>query len=191
MTVTIGIASLMTENERDVVLRFWDVFETEYNSIGVQSFDHPNLGFQGGSCSNIDSLKDELSNLCVALSPFDVKVEGFGFFEAPSKVVYLKVLKTDELIELHKKINNSLAKCCENLFEFYTPENWVPHITLAMDDLSEKGFNNFKERYKDYLPSFKQTISNLALVEFKNNGRVELLSSYEIKKNPYPTIEVR
>jgi hypothetical protein len=50
-----------------------------------------------------------------------------------------------------------------------------------MDDLSEMGFNNFKERYKEYLPSFKQTISNLALVEFKNNGLVELLSSFEKK----------
>lgn len=181
MTVTIGIASLLTGNERDVVLRFWNVFETEYNSCGVQSFDHPNLGFQGGSCSNLDSLKDELSNLCVALSPFKVTIEGFGFFEAPSKVVYLKVLKTDELIEIHKKINNSLAKCSENLFEYYKPENWVPHITLAMDDLSETDFNNFKEKYKDYFPSFKQTISNLALVEFNKNGRVELLSNYEIK----------
>mgnify|MGYP003577161004 CR=1 FL=1 len=117
----------------------------------------------------------------MVLSPFEVIVEGVGFFEAPSKVVYLKVLKTDELIELHKKINNSLAKCCEHLFEFYTPENWIPHITLAMDDLSETGLNNFKERYKDYLPSFKQTISNLALVEFKNNGRVELLFYFVIK----------
>jgi len=181
MTVTIGIASLLTGNERDVVLRFWNVFETEYNSIGVQSFDHPNLGFQGGSCSNIVSLKDELSHLCVALSPFKVIIEGFGFFEVPSKVVYLKVSKTDELIEIHKKINNSLAKYCGNLFEYYTTEKWVPHITLAMDDLSETDFNNFKERYKDYFPSFTQTISNLALVEFKNNGRVELLSNFEIK----------
>jgi 2'-5' RNA ligase len=181
MTVTIGITSLLTGNERDELLRFWNVFETEYNSIGVQSFDHPNLGFQGGRCSNIDMLKDELLNLSVVLSPFEVIVEGFGFFEAPSKVVYLKVQKTDELIDLHKKINNSLANCCENLFKFYTPENWVPHITLAMDDLSETDFNNFKERYKDYLPSFKQTISNLALVEYKHNGRVELLSSFELK----------
>jgi 2'-5' RNA ligase len=181
MTVTIGIAALLTGNERDEVLRFWNVFETEFNSIGVQTFDHPNLGFQGGNCSNIDTLKDELLDLCVTLSPFEVIVEGFGFFEVPSKVVYLKVLKTDELNELHKKINYSLEKCYGNLFEFYTPENWVPHITLAMDDLSETDFNNFKERYKDYLPSFKQKISNLALVEFKNNGRVELLSSFEIK----------
>jgi hypothetical protein len=67
------------------------------------------------------------------------------------------------------------------LFEFNTPEKWVPHITLAMNDLSEISFGNFKERYKDYSPSFKQTISNLALVEFKKDGRVEFLSSYEIK----------
>jgi len=118
MTKTIGIASIMTGNERDEVLRFWNVFETEYNSIGVQSFDHPNIGFQGGSCSDINLLKDELLNLVMSLSPFEVIVEGFGFFEVPSKVVYLNVLKTDELIDIHKKINNSLAKCCGNLFEF-------------------------------------------------------------------------
>jgi len=64
---------------------------------------------------------------------------------------------------------------------FYTPENWVSHITLAMDDLNEASFRNFQERYNDYSPSFRQTISNLALVEFKKDGRVELLSSYEIK----------
>lgn len=181
MTKTIGIASLLTGNARNEVLHFWRVFEIEYSSIGVQSFDHPNLGFQGGSCSDIHLLKDELSNLSMSLSPFEVKIEGFGFFETPSKVVYLNVLKTDELIDLHKKINNLLVKCCENLFDFYTPENWVPHLTLAMNDLTEISFSNFKEKHYDYSPSFKQIISNLALVEFKKDGRVELLSCFEIK----------
>ncbi len=40
MTVTIGIASLFTGNEREEVLRFWNIFETDYNSNGVQAFDH-------------------------------------------------------------------------------------------------------------------------------------------------------
>jgi 2'-5' RNA ligase len=181
MTVRIGIASLLIGEERDEVLRFWNVFEKNYNSIGVRSFDHPNLGFQGGSCLNIGTLKEELSKLCTKISPFEVIIDGFGFFEAPSKVVYLKVVKSKELIEIHKKINISLTKCCQDLFELYTPENWVPHITLAMDDLSETSFDNFKNKYKDYSPYFKQTISNLALVEFKNNGRVELLHRYDIK----------
>jgi 2'-5' RNA ligase len=181
MTVTVGIASLLTSEERDEVLRFWNVFEKNYNSVGVRSFDHLNLGFQGASCLSVASLKDELSKLCAKISPFEIKVDGFGFFEAQSKVVYLKVMKTKELIEIHKEINSTLAKCCENLFNFYTPENWVPHITLAMGDLSETSLENFKNRFKDYSPSFNQTISNLALVEFKDNGRVELLHSYEIK----------
>lgn len=181
MTRTVGIAALLTGEERDEVLRFWNIFKENYNSIGVRSFDHPNLGFQGGSCLNLGSLKDELSSLCTKIPPFEITVNGFGFFESPSKVVYLKVMKTNELIEIHKKVNSTLAKCCENLFDFYTPENWIPHITLAMDDLSETSFESFKNRYKGYSPSFRQTISNLALVEFKNNGRVELLCSYDIK----------
>lgn len=50
-----------------------------------------------------------------------------------------------------------------------------------MDDLSETSFDTFKKRHKDTSPSFNQTISNLALVEFKDNGLVELLQRYEIK----------
>ncbi|WP_175639153.1 2'-5' RNA ligase family protein [Metabacillus schmidteae] len=181
MSMTIGIASLLTGNERDKVLHFWNVFETEYKSIGVQSFEHPNIGFQGGSCLSVDPLKEELLNLCNKLSPFEILIDGFDFFETTPKVVYLKVIKTSELIELHKKINNLLEKCCVDLFELYTPANWVPHITLAMADLSETSFNEFKKKNRDNFPSFWQTISNLALVEFKENGCVELLSNFQIK----------
>ena len=181
VTVKIGIATLITGSERDEVLRYWDIFEKEYNSIGVRSCDHPNLGFQGGDCSNLDFLKDELSNLCNIISPFEMIVDGFGYFEAPSKVVYLQVMKTNELIEIHKEINIILSKSCISTFQYYTPEYWVPHITLAMDDLSETSFDTFKKRHKDTSPSFNQTISNLALVEFKDNGLVELLQRYEIK----------
>jgi hypothetical protein len=63
MTVRIGVASLLSGQERDEVFSFWDVFEKKYNSVGVQSFDHPNLGFQGGECSDVDAIKGELSNL--------------------------------------------------------------------------------------------------------------------------------
>ncbi|MEH7110715.1 2'-5' RNA ligase family protein, partial [Bacillus sp. JJ1764] len=181
MALTVGIASLLTDEQKYEVLRFWDIFEKDFNSVGVRSFDHPNLGFQGGRCSNISILKEELSKLCTKISPFDFTVDGFGFFEVPSKVVYLQVKKTNEILDVHKKINSTLAKCCEDLFHFYTPENWVPHITLAMDDLSEINFEKFKNKYEHYSPSLKQTFSNLALVEFKENGRVELLYKYEIK----------
>ncbi|MGP7818500.1 hypothetical protein ACTXGU_15300 [Niallia sp. 01092] len=44
----------------------------------------------------------------------------------------------------------------------------------------ETSFASFKQRHIDFSPSFKQTISNLALIEFENNGRVELLQNYEI-----------
>lgn len=180
MNVTIGVASLLKGKERVEVLRFWDMFESDYNSVGVRSFDHPNLGFQGGTCANIEPLKKDLRELCEHLSPFEVIVDGFGFFESHSKIVYMRVHKTKELIEVHKKIHSILGNHCDSLFNFYTPENWVPHITLAMDDLTEEGFEDFKIRYKNHTPSFKQTMTNLALVEFRPNGRVDLVQSFAL-----------
>ncbi|OEH91086.1 2'-5' RNA ligase family protein [Bacillus solimangrovi] len=180
MAIRVGIASLLSGQEKKEVLHYWDVFKEEYHSVGVQSFDHPNLGFQGGECSDVEALKVELVNLCERIRPFEIIVDGFGYFESPAKVVFLNVIKTNALLELHKEINRLLDDKCNDIFELYTPENWVPHISLAMGDLSNEHFDKFKVDYAEKSPSFNQTISNLALVEFKNNGRVELLHCFDI-----------
>lgn len=179
MTKTIGLATLLTGQGKQKVLEFWNVFEEEYNSVGVQSFDYPNLGFQGGSCEDINSLIEDLKVLCKKVRSFEFETQGIGYFVDTSNVVYLSVDKKHNLKELHNDLNILMKRHCDKTFKLYEPDNWVPHITLAMQDLSDEDLNEFKSEYTS-LQNFTQEINNIALVEFKTNGNVDLLEKIDI-----------
>lgn len=182
MADIIGITAIVNDKLRSEILRLWNIAETKYNSKGVQSFNHPNLSFQGGLCDDIPSLMNAISNLCANLGPFQITVDGLGFFEQPSNVVYLKVIKSEELKSVHRKVNDLLNKHCSDIFEFYTPENWIPHITVAMDDLSIENLQRFKRDFVGYTPLFTQIISNLQLIQFYDNGHIELVENFICKR---------
>ncbi|GGF29162.1 hypothetical protein GCM10010954_30390 [Halobacillus andaensis] len=175
MSRTVGVATLLSGEEKLEVLTYWNMFEIDFNSTGVQSFDSPNFGYQGGTCEDAASLKKDLEQLWAAHPSFEVNVDGFGYFEEPSPVVYLKIEKNERLAALHKDVHQLLEQHCENLFALYAPDQWVPHITLAMGDISPEDIQIFKKEYHNHAPAFTQKVDHLALVEFKKDGRVELL----------------
>ncbi|WP_159462141.1 2'-5' RNA ligase family protein [Halobacillus sp. Marseille-P3879] len=180
MAKTIGLATLLSGQGKNMVYEFWNVFEKEYNSVGVQSFDYPNLGYQGGSCEDINLLKIDVEKVSENIHSFEVNIEGFGYFEEPSDVVYLKVKKNNKLTKLHSTLNNLLTRHCDTVFDLYKPNNWVPHITLAMGDISPDNLTLFRNRYQYMTPEFTQLITNISLVEFQDDGDVELIKKYEI-----------
>ncbi len=57
MTETIGILSILEGDLADEAKRLWQVFETRYASKGVQTFDYPNVTFQGGDCHDMAAVK--------------------------------------------------------------------------------------------------------------------------------------
>ncbi|MFG6147714.1 hypothetical protein [Halobacillus sp. B23F22_1] len=95
MSRTVGVATLLTGKGKQEVLSYWKMFEKDFNSTAVQSFAHPNFGYQGGTCEDAVSLKKDLQQLWAAHHSFDVNVDGFGYFESPSPVIYLKIKKSD------------------------------------------------------------------------------------------------
>ncbi|MFG6147715.1 hypothetical protein [Halobacillus sp. B23F22_1] len=68
-----------------------------------------------------------------------------------------------------------LERYCATLFDLYTPDQWVPHITLAMGDLSSEDLQLFKENNHHMKPVLTPKVDHLSLVEFKEDGSVALL----------------
>jgi 2'-5' RNA ligase len=180
MSVKIGITTLLDNPIKDEIYKFWNMFESQYKSTGVQSFAYPNLGFQGGLCESIEPICQAIENYMWFIEPPEIIVNGFGYFEEPSKVVFLKVQKSEALQKVHEEINEILQRDCCELFEFYKPKLWTPHITLAMDDLQDNDFFKFREENQGIDVSFKQVISNLVLVEFTLDGKVRLIRRWEM-----------
>jgi 2'-5' RNA ligase len=164
MVETIGILSILEGAVAEESKRLWTLFENVYGSKGVQSFDYPNVTFQAGYCHDIALVQNTLAALSRNLSPFTVIVDGLDYFDSSSKAVFLSVQLTAELRQINQTINDMLSKCCEEIFESYRPEKWRPHITVAMDDLTDENFARAWQDLKDYQPHYRQTLSNICLV---------------------------
>lgn len=66
---------------------------------------------------------------------FKVSTSGLGLFLGSSPVLYVSLVKTPFLTRFHESLCRDLEPYADLPFPYYMPDNWVPHITLAMGDL--------------------------------------------------------
>ena len=173
-----GIVALLEGEQYNQVKKFWNYFEERFNSRAVQEFAHPHLTFQAGRTHAITEFKKDFAKFAARLKPISLEVDGFGHFD--KRVIFLKVKLSKRLYELNSAINKRLANYFDEVFDLYKPEIWVPHITLAMDDLTEENFDKAWKDLKGGEFKFRQTLHNLALVKLHSNGKIRLVKRFEL-----------
>ncbi|MHA1582110.1 MAG: hypothetical protein ACTSYM_06430 [Candidatus Baldrarchaeia archaeon] len=70
---------------------------------------------------------------------------------------------------------------CFKLFEYYTPKNWVPRITLAMGNLTKENFEMAWNELKNQKFRFKQRLHNLCVVKWYPNGKIKIVKKFDLK----------
>ena len=184
MTSTVGILSILEGPVLNEARRLWKCFETDYGSSGVQCFDYPNVTFQAGYCQNIQPLGEALSQLSQQLRPFELIIDGWSCFES-SNVFYLQVQPTEALRQIHREVNWLFEHHGVDVFGYYLPEQWVPHVTVAMEDLTAANLARAKRDLRGYHPRYRQMIANINLVERCNeSGRIEIIRSFPNNTKP-------
>ena len=182
MATTIGVLSLLEGPARQEALRLWQLFETEYDSRGVQTFAHPHLTFHAGTCLDVSELEVALTKLCQEFHPFEVLIDRLGYFDEPTPVIFMRVVPTPQLLALHRQIGEFMGFHCVGLYEHYLPDRWVPHVTLAMGDLTPANFERAWRDLRGLRPQFRQVLSNMHLVRRDDEtGLVEIVASYACK----------
>ena len=182
MLKKVGVLSILEGNLLDDVTHFWKHFETKYGTKCFQSFDQPHLSFLGGYCREIAPVQNALAELCQTLNPFELRIDGFGYFDSPSKVIFLKVLPTEELRKMHRLLHDAFKQHCERVIEFYYPDKWTPHITVAMESLTDEDIQRARRDLSGLYPQYRQMISNVALIEiYDEAGRIESVRTWKLE----------
>lgn len=179
---TIGVLSVLEGAPYFEVKKLWKLMQRRYHSKGVQSFSHPNLTFQGGKTDRLPELKCEFRQLTSGVKPFKIDVSSLGDFN--KKAIYLRVKKAPDLVKVNGLVNQFLGQYCEGLFKTYYPENWVPHITLAMEDLAERDFEAVIDELSNRRIEFSQTIHNICLVKKCADGKIRIARKIELTQVP-------
>jgi 2'-5' RNA ligase len=171
----IVVASRLEEALGEEVWRWWRLFESKYGSRQVRTLPHPHITFQGGRCGDLAGVERSLSDWVLALLPFEVVIKGLGYFEGASPVVYLRVVNTEVLATVNREVNRILACHCDSMADECAPENWIPHVTLAMGDLDMEAFQRARRDLLGCHPEYQQMVGNICLVRLEEGaGRARI-----------------
>jgi hypothetical protein len=93
-----------------------------------------------------------------------------GIFTGEHPVLYLPMVKSVEMIALHREIWDQVQPYSKESQLYYSPPLWVPHISLAVKDLTEANLGcAVKEISFDSIELFIQ-VNNLVIGEYTEGG---------------------
>jgi 2'-5' RNA ligase len=173
---TIGIVSNLEGQLYKNVKKLWVSLERKYDCTAFQQYPHPHVSFQAARTLDIRQLKTDFQKLVSQIKPFEIEVGGLRHFD--KKVIYLQIGKTQELVKIHRLVDHFLKTRCQDLFEYYTPKNWIPHLTLAQKIPNVRNFEKAWRELTDSRLRFRQKLHNICMVKWYPDGKIKIAKRY-------------
>jgi len=131
-----AIATLLDPNSDTKTREFWQLLENDCGLAGINMTPLPHFSWQGAGEYPVKDVEQILKRISRQLEPFAVRTAGLGLFTGPVPVLYLALVKTELLMKVHRMIWELAGPLAVGLNQHYSPELWMPHITIAHQDLN-------------------------------------------------------
>ena len=144
-------------------------FATVYNSrAALKSPPHITLQppFQW-ELEKLSLLKETLTNFAQNHSPVTIVLDGFSAFKP--RVIYIKVLTTEELLAIQQNLLAELESSLGIKDKASKTRSFSPHITVAYRDLTKQNFRKAWPEFEQRSLSFQFQIAQLTLL--MHNGK--------------------
>lgn len=130
-----ALVTLLPEPYYKNILSLWKEMEERFGFTSVFDTPQPHITWQYGDDYKDGYLKilEDIS-LCNWL--IEVQTDIVTWFAAEQPIIYLRVVKTPEIVDLHRVLWERLFPLCVNPAMLYAPGSWQPHVTLAMEERS-------------------------------------------------------
>ncbi|GAB4525071.1 MAG: hypothetical protein OHK0046_40470 [Anaerolineae bacterium] len=131
-----GIVSILDHEHEARVKALWQEFREKFNMAGFAERPIPHFSYHVADGYDVQQLKPILARIAEQTDVFEVMTNGLALFTGAKPVLYIPVRLNTPLRALHQTIWEALPSgiaTAPNLY--YQAEGWVPHITLAADDM--------------------------------------------------------
>lgn len=119
----IGVVSLLPDDQR-----------LAYESLDVP--DHrrpavPHISYHRADSYAWNGVSGAIQEIAASFCPLDIVADAVAIFESIPAIVYLTVAQPQALAALQRAVFERVAAHARGPDEYYMPQRWVPHITLA------------------------------------------------------------
>lgn len=160
----LAITSLLPPPASNHINALIKSLEQEFGLTDVQATPEPHLTYQIVEPADLEQLKQGLHEVVRTTEPFVAHTTGLGMFPGDNPVIYIPVLRSDELNLLHHRVLELAAPLCSRTDKFSTPDLWLPHVSLALHDTTPALLGPVLQFLNNQTFNLALEITNLAIL---------------------------
>jgi 2'-5' RNA ligase len=147
------------------ILTVWDEFARFGSPSMRDSGIRPHITLAACASVDISAAIKLLGRFAGSTASFAVLMPSFGLFPAIESVAYLAPKVTSELLALHAWLFTEFSAIALNCSLLYSPEQWVPHCTLATN-LSAQHLSFALDACRSLRLPLVCTVTEIGLIEY-------------------------
>lgn len=159
-----GLVSLLDPHHYALVEEIWRELKATCGLTGIRVTPFPHFSWQIAQDYDWALLPQIVRAIARQEKPLTIRVTGLGLFTSSRPVVYLPVVRTAALSALHARIWERLSPISRKSSPYYAPDYWVPHISLAYDDVTPGNLHCILDRLATRNFDWQIVIDNLTFI---------------------------
>jgi hypothetical protein len=180
-----GIVSLLDDKHYHVVEDLWAELAREFGARGVYITPYPHFSYHVAAHYDFESLTPIIERITSNITTFQIRTSGLGIFAGATPVIYIPVVRSLELTQLHEALWQEISPTASGTQEYYHPGQWMPHITIGFGDINKENLPSIVRWLNDRDFTWEITVNNIAFIQ--DTGKEQVLKArFEIKDEPAP-----
>jgi 2'-5' RNA ligase len=175
-----AIISELDYDSSVVVKNLWARLRDACGLREIYNLPTPHFSWLVAEALDLPRAKSVIADLAAHQKTLTSHVFGLGIFSGDRPVLYLPIVKSQGMIDLHNQIWDKLESMTDRANGYYSPAFWLPHITLAINDLRRENLACALESVAFEPVELTIATENLILVVQKGNPPNNVLYQYRL-----------
>lgn len=173
-----AIISQLDTKSSETVRNLWQRLREVCGLKGIYNLPTPHMTWFSAEELDIPTAASIIANIAGSYPELATFAFGLGIFAGGSPVLYLPMVKSQAMIDLHSQIWDQVPQHANHPNMYYEPTHWLPHITLAAYDLSRENVACAMESVVFESIEMTVAIDNLIIVTQDMDPSSEVLHRY-------------
>jgi len=175
-----GIVFLLDELNHARIERLWDQMEREFGVPKGYPGALPHFTVHLAAAYDLEATHSLVEEIANTRAPFAVTTTGLGVFTGELPILYIPVIRTRTLDELHLRLHRSLAPHCSGHVPYYAPESWMPHVSIGQVNITPAVLPPLLAWLSQQPLSWEMAAATLAIGENTDTG-IELFGTFPLR----------
>jgi len=176
-----AIISEIDEQSGEKVNQIWRKLCEACGLGAIYATPTPHFTWLTAEKLDVEKIKIILSALVKNSPDISTHTFGLGLFSGDHPVLFLPLVKTIEMINFHQRIWDKISPHCKDLNMYYSPDFWLPHITLALKDISRENLACAVNEIGFEKIELKVSMTSIAIAEHEDEKIGSILERFSLK----------